>query len=590
MKSNRRILIPCVILFAASLIPGCVYYNTFYNARKQYQEAERRREEAENVAASGRKSRQMTLRYRENYMWAIQKASIVLDRHPESKWVDDSLLLIGKAFYWRGNYRDALTKFQELQDNFPQSRLLTEGFYWKGLSLWAVGRPEEARPLLANVGESGDPQFSGKARLALAELEAEAGDHAAAIDAYQQLLKGRPRGLAAKIWEGIGNARFQLEQYDEALLAYRRVLKSRPKNKVNYETRIQIGRTLELQGKLDEVLAEYDGILKIKSLRSYEPNVHLKRAHAYHLMGRQETADEIYNEVIKDNPKTEYSAEAYYRLAMVAQRTHRDMEKAQELFASARKENPGSDAGRAARDREKDLGKLARYQKAAAKGKKKGLKALFNVAEMYLFNFSEPDSALATYRRAYGIADSLDAELAPKALYAIGLIYADSLKNQDAAEKTFRQLIDAYPVNPYAVNARQRLAKSLEEDARAEARFLEAETLISEGAPPSGFLEVLKQLSSEHPNSPVAAKALYTIAWTYANRLENPDTARVYYQRLVDSYPQTDFAEIASESLKGDFLGAIARSDPDAEAAGGRTPSDRGDETRNRDSRGRQKK
>ncbi len=582
-----------MVLLAGTLVSGCVYYNTFYNARKVYHEAERKREEAENVASSGRKSKQMMFRYREFYMRAIRKASIVLDRHPDSKWVDDSLLLIGKAFYWRGSYGDALLKFQEFQDNFPRSLLLTEAMYWKGLTLWAAGRAEEARPVLANVGERADPHFSAKARLALAELEAEAGEHAAAIDAYQKLLESKPRGLATKIWEGIGNARFQLEQYEEALLAYRRVLKSKPKNKINYETRLQIGRILERQGKLDEVLEEYRRILKIKSLKSYEPDVQLRRANVYQLMGKQDIADQIYSEVIERNPKTEYSAEAYYSLAVVAQRTHGDMEKAKELFASARKENPGSDAGRAARDRERDLGKLVRYRKQAAKGKKKGLNALFNVAEMYLFNFSEPDSALATYRRAYEIADSLDTKLAPKALYAIGLIYADSLKNQEAAEKTYRQLIDAYPVNPYAVDARQRLVQAREEDAGAEARFREAEALIDRAATPTGYLEILKQLPSDYPNSPFAAKALYTIAWTYANRLENPDTARVYYQRLVDSYPLTEFAEIASTSLKGDFLKAIAQSDPEAESAGGTdgtTPSDRRNEKRRRDSESPRKK
>ena len=569
MKSNRRILIPFVVLLAGTMVPGCVYYNTFYNARKQFREAARKREEAENVAATSQKSRQSVLRYRDFYWRSIRKASIVLDRHPDSEWVDDSLLMIGKAFYWLRNYRDALLKFQELEDNFPQSLLLTEARYWKGLSLWAVERAEEARPVLASVGESADPQFTGKARLALAELEAEAGDHAAAVNAYQKLLEARPRGLATKIWLGIGNARFHQEQYEDALQAYRRVLKSKPRNKINFETRLRIGSILERQGKLEEVLATYKRILKIKSLRSYEPEVHLKRANVYQLMGQQDIADRIFNEVIEHNPKTEYSAEAYYRLAMVAQTTQRDMEKAKELFASARKERPASDFGKAARAREQDLGKLTRYQKAAAKGKKKGLNALFNVAEMYLFNFSEPDSALATYRRAFEIADSLDAELAPKALYAIGLTYADSLNKPAEAEATFRQLIDAYPVNPYAIDARRRLSQSLEEDAGAEARFREAQKLKDRGETPTSYLDVLKQLSVAYPNSPYAAQALYTVAWTYANRLENPDTARVYYQRLVDSYPQTDFAEIAAKNLNSDYLKAVAATGPDTEAGAG---------------------
>ena len=68
MKSIRMILLLCIVLLAGTLASGCVYYNTFYNARKQYQEAERKREESENVAATGQKSRQMVFRYRDFYM------------------------------------------------------------------------------------------------------------------------------------------------------------------------------------------------------------------------------------------------------------------------------------------------------------------------------------------------------------------------------------------------------------------------------------------------------------------------------------------------------------------------------------------
>ena len=82
MKSIRMILLLCIVLLAGTLVSGCVYYNTFYNARKQFQEAERKREEAENVAATSQKNRQRVFRYRDFYWRAIRKASIVLDRHP----------------------------------------------------------------------------------------------------------------------------------------------------------------------------------------------------------------------------------------------------------------------------------------------------------------------------------------------------------------------------------------------------------------------------------------------------------------------------------------------------------------------------
>ena len=108
----------CLLILASC---KSVYYNTFYNAKQSYNIADQKRIESETPG-----SRLTPAIYRELYKRAIAKASAVLELYPKSKWVDDSLLLIGKAFYWREEYTDALTKFQELQENFPKSNLLSQ--------------------------------------------------------------------------------------------------------------------------------------------------------------------------------------------------------------------------------------------------------------------------------------------------------------------------------------------------------------------------------------------------------------------------------------------------------------------------------
>ena len=74
-----------------------------------------------------------------------------------------------------------------------------------------------------------------------------------------------------------------MEQYDEALLAYRKVLKSKSSLKANYETRLQIGLVLERQKNLNEALKVYNDILKEKLLKSFEPEVQIKRGIVYDL-------------------------------------------------------------------------------------------------------------------------------------------------------------------------------------------------------------------------------------------------------------------------------------------------------------------
>ena len=552
MKNSSTVKIAFLVCCLAGLM-ACksVYYNTFYNARKQYRLADQKRHEIEQPG-----SRLTPGVYKQLYMIAIKKASAVLELHPTSKWVDDSILLIGKAFYWRGEYTEALTKFREMQENFPNSSLIPETRYWQGLTLWGLGQVNSARAVLNAFGSASGKEIFGRAQLALAEIEASENNDAEAVAIYRNLLEsqGKKHPLRAQIWQGIGNSLLHLEQYDGALEAYRQVLKSRPERIIDFETRLQIGTTLEQQGRLDEAMQTYTRMLKAKRLRRYEAETRLKQANLYRLKGQFEAALEAYETIVQKNVRTKYSAEAYYQMGLIEQKYRKDLEQAKSFFELASKESRASDAGQRALQRQKDLVILERYrvQIADAKNPQKSLAALFNMAELYLFHLEEPDSALAAYQRALVVADST--EFAPKALYAIGLIYADSLNQADMARKTFQTLIEAHSTTPYAVEARTRIQHNRTDDALAEARFLEAETLRQEGAAVEDYLPIFEQIATEYPQSIFAPKALYNLAWMYENNLDQLEQAKVNYQKVVDQYPMTAFAEIAGEKLKGGFL------------------------------------
>ena len=545
------------LLYIATLCFFClascksVYYNTFYNARQKYLIADQKRVESETPG-----SRITPATYRALYQRAIVKASIVLTYHPKSKWFDDCLLLIGKASYWREDYAEALTKFQELQKNFPQSELIPESRYWQGLSLWAVNRIADARAAFALFGPTTDPELYGLANLALAEMEATQDNREDAIASYRALIKAldKKHKLRAKAWQGVGNNLLELGRYDEALEAYQNVLESKPDTKTDFETHVKIGETLERQREFDKALAAYRQILKIKRLRIYEAETRLKQAHVHRQKGELETAEEIYNAIAEKYPRSEYSATAFYRLGLIEQTARKDLEKAKELFEKSVREDRGSDAGALALQRQKDLRDLERYRKQAesVQDSQKVLAPLFNLAELYLFNLGEPDSALGIYQRVLSLTDSSD--FAPKARYAIGLIYADSLKDEAAGNEQFQRLIDEYPHTPYALEARTRLDQKRADDTLAEARFLEAETLIADSAATEEVVAIYRQIADEYPQSLFAPQALFALAWTYENDLDQLERAKAIYERVQERYPLTQYGKIATDKLEGDFL------------------------------------
>jgi outer membrane protein assembly factor BamD (BamD/ComL family) len=348
------------------------------------------------------------------------------------------------------------------------------------------------------------------------------------------------------------------------------VLESNPDDLTHYQTQTKIGVVQELTDDLDGAMATYSRLERAKRFRRYQPKVRLKIANVYRLTDDTDGSLAAYKKIITDNPRTEESAESYYQIALIEHQIRRNNEAAMELLAKARKERSTSEAAAKARELETTLFQLNKFKKRAEKDNKQGNEALFSIAEIYLFSLGEVDSALSAYERVLARPDTN--ELTAKALYGMALIYADSLDNQVESTRLFQKLISDYPVTPYAIDARERVNEDRSDDILAEARYIEAEALKDEGADPQEVLTILNQVTEEYPASLYAPKALFAMAWTYENDLANPDVATKQYERLVETYPLTNFAEISKDKIKSikkeqrDLQRKLAKEKKDAEA------------------------
>jgi TolA-binding protein len=94
------------IIFIFLFFSGCVYFNTFYNAQKYFKE--------------------------ENYKQSIEKCKKILERHPDSKYVDDALFIMGKSNYYLKNYDEAKINLKKLIDAFPSSPFVPESYLFLG--------------------------------------------------------------------------------------------------------------------------------------------------------------------------------------------------------------------------------------------------------------------------------------------------------------------------------------------------------------------------------------------------------------------------------------------------------------------------
>ena len=80
----------------------------------------------------------------------IERASKVIQLHKNSKFLDDAVLLIGKSYFYLGDYLQAERKFNEFLTNLSASDLYDEAMYYLGVTKMKLRKTDEASTILKN--------------------------------------------------------------------------------------------------------------------------------------------------------------------------------------------------------------------------------------------------------------------------------------------------------------------------------------------------------------------------------------------------------------------------------------------------------
>ena len=593
---------------------GCVYYNTFFNAKKKFNEAEdiqkKNREGQQNVrginqpgggrAGSGRQTggraggslsqSLVTPQVKLLYEDAIKKASKVLKFHPESKYVDDALWLIGKSYFNMGDYLLGDRKFQELVINHPNSRYADDSYFYSGLCQVELGNEELANKAFAKV-ESLFPKsgYIDDIYFAKGKIDINAKNCTAAIDQFNLYLEKFPNGdSSAKATFLMGQCREEMEDYYDAYLTYSRVEDYKPDKELFFDAALASAVAVLKTDSLHIGMKILDNLAKNERYFDYSSRIRLKIAEGYYLQGEIEKAIEEYNSVTTQSPRTDESAEAFYRLGLIYQNDLFDIVKAKEAFTKAQSESNTSEYRNLALSKSAQIAKLESYQMELQR------------ADSLLMAEQDvgPDSISAD------TADSATVTLPPDSLVAepgtidtsktttveidtlefvdtteivigpvpesvddgpgdfIGpvpvedsiMVVEDSSGQYTVPESLLMEAgLDSIQVNEDSVMAveaarrdsvRQEIIRS-----GIETRFLLAELYAYElNRPDSASTEYLL-LAKEHPDSPFAIRALLAAANIEFNR---QDTARgnSFLRRIIDEYPRSPQAVQAAEILE----------------------------------------
>ncbi len=208
-----------LLLLLVLLGSGCAYFNTYYNAQRYYEEGIRSIERGQGGRAQTGKLNE-----------SLKVASRVLEFYPESRWVDDALLLMGKSYFYLQNYYNAIGKFSELREKFPESELIPQCNLWQAKSLLELREFDEARTWLVLIVKSKAPRDVWvESRMVLGVILEELGNLEQAANAYREVVdSARDKRLKGRAWYQLGLVSLRMNNLEEAAASFARVGRFHP--------------------------------------------------------------------------------------------------------------------------------------------------------------------------------------------------------------------------------------------------------------------------------------------------------------------------------------------------------------------------
>ena len=350
MKKTLQISLIFIFLLSgcSSLKQGwknfTAYYNTFYNTQQFYDEGlklNKRQAPPLNPMQPIRVHQSPTNAGLDQFQQAIERGSSILRNHDESKYVLPAIFIIGKSYYYRSEFFAALEKFQELQtlgsEYFQQKAVL-----WQGLTYLEMDNYNEGIRFLEvemDLIEEWDAELLAETHAVLAQLHTQVRNWEDVITNLRiSISELQNRDLLARAYFLLGQALEEVGGNNQALYAYSQIGDIRTTFELEYHAlrkEAEISRRVQSFDRAENL---YRQMRRDDKFNDYRNELQYEIARTLQIRGATNDAITIYNSVLRDQrqtPSTLTRAKTYFGLGEIYRDDVGDFSLAAAYFDSA---------------------------------------------------------------------------------------------------------------------------------------------------------------------------------------------------------------------------------------------------------------
>lgn len=352
------------------------YFNTYYNASRLFTEAETEILKAP-VRLTTRTERPFLAPFdiqpqtKAKFTTVIEKCSKLLQYHPESKLVDDALLMIGKSYYYQNEHQSAERKFKELLESFPESdlaletRLLLANTYYRSND--KVSAATIARELFDDARSEKEEGIASGAALMLAHIESENKNLQEAIAYFKTAGElAETDGEQADAFRLEAAHHEQLENYADAADAFRRSEQASNDYFKVAQARIGRARMLSKLEQYQQSIALLESLIENKNYRELFGDIDLEIGNVYRDQKDYASAEAQYRYVDTAYARTEASANSYYQRGLMYEHVFFNFDSARAAYDKGRGEAPQAEVTPLLAKRSDYLNRYFTFKKAIA--------------------------------------------------------------------------------------------------------------------------------------------------------------------------------------------------------------------------------
>lgn len=538
-----------ILIFAALIFAQCAYFNTFYNAKRYYRLGYL--ETQKNM--TGKVSSQE----KNNYQKTIEKCAKIIEYYPKSRYVDDALLLMGKAYFYMEEYVKASRKFEELVANYPESEYYIEADLWRARSLLELQEFEAAENIMDEMVSKEIPdELRGDAYYYFGLFHQKRDAYDDAINAFVKASKTASKDLRIKALMSLGQTFDTTGVYIDAALAYKNILKYNPVDEVEFLSQYQYGRMLRKAGESQKAIPVFERLYreeqalaagqKSSQKQVRISNIRLQLAACLVNEGQIEDAIVAYQDIAEEYKKKGASAKALYEMGKIYEYYYGDYFRASDNYNLAQEESKSSVWADSAKVLQRDIERLDALQRviAMSEGKSKSGSVIASEEEI--------DEDTLTAQIIFDVLEKATSgtDNNQKQLEALTLVaskhFADSVALliddlQYQREKRDNELPDSHE----GEGVNWQIWYDLDiMPSFTQVEFLEEELAIQRERYKE--LDLAENEALSHFKVEEKDRNLFLLAELYWFRFDLPDSAQIQYLKLLNEFPKSPFAPQAA--------------------------------------------